>query len=238
MDSTTHIPDSTIIGKFVVIEDGVQLGENVSIGHHSVILKNTKIGDNVKIGSHCVLGIKPGGNKNMRKYKNRDKNLVIDENAQIGTHVSVYASTNIAKDVFIADHASIRENVMVGEGSIIGRGSMVEVNTKIGSNCTIQTLGYITAETVLENDVFIGPCVSMSNDKYMGTQNESLKGPYIQQGAKIGNNTSMLPGVIIGNSSVVGAGSVVTHDVPSKKTVVGVPARIMKKKESNDDTSS
>ncbi|SDI21208.1 transferase hexapeptide (six repeat-containing protein) [Alteribacillus persepolensis] len=238
MENDAYIPESAVVGKFVVIEEGVQLGENVSIGHHAVILKGTKIGDNVHIGSHCVIGIKPGGNKNMRKFKHSKQHLVIGDNVRIGSHASIYSSSSIDKDVFIADQASIRENVTIGAGTIVGRGAIVEVNTKIGRNCTIQTLGYVTAETHIEDNVFIGPCVSMSNDKYMGTQNEKLKGPYICNGSKIGNNASLLPGVTVGKKSVVGAGAVVTHDVPEKSTVAGVPARKMKEKENTDDTVS
>jgi acetyltransferase-like isoleucine patch superfamily enzyme len=64
----------------------------------------------------------------------------------------------------------------------------------------------------------------MSNDKYMGAKAYILKGPYIQEGAKIGNNASLLPGVNIGRGAIIGAGSVVTNHVPNFETVVGVPA--------------
>lgn len=220
----SSIPKSVQLGRHVVIEDDVTIGEHVVIGHHSVILKGTKIEDGVKIGSHCVLGIQPASSERMRGTSNHTSPLVIQSGTKMGHLVSVYAGTQIGNKVFIGDHASIRENVSIGEKSIIGRAAIVELNTVIGKNCTIQTLAYITGDTTIEDNVFIGPCVSMSNDKYMGAEDYSLKGPFISNGAKIGNNASLLPGVRIGKNSIVGAGAVVTKDTSDDKVVAGVPA--------------
>lgn len=220
----SYIPKSAIIGKNVVIEHGVNIGENVTIGHNSVVLEGTSIGDNVKIGANCVLGILPAGNAKMRKIGQTSQQLFIHSNVRIGNLVSIYTFSEINEHVFIGDHASIRENVTVGSGSVIGRAAVVELNTRIGQNCTIQTLAYVTGDTIIEDNVFIGPCVSMSNDKYMGAKDYTLKGPHIKDGAKIGNNASLLPGVTIGNQTIVGAGSVVTKDIQDRIIVAGVPA--------------
>ncbi|MEN3772532.1 N-acetyltransferase [Priestia megaterium] len=223
-----NIPKNTRVGKNTVIEEGVKIGENVIIGHNTVILKGTQIGNNVEIGSNCVLGIQPGSNKRMRKISQNYSQLIIKNNTKIGNIVSIYLGTLISENVFIGDHASIRENVSVEEGTVIGRAAIVELNSKIGKNCTIQTLAYVTGDTTLEDNVFIGPCVSMSNDKYMGAQNYRLKGPYIKERAKIGNNSSLLPGIIVGENTIVGAGSVVTKDLGSNQVVAGVPAKKLK----------
>jgi acetyltransferase-like isoleucine patch superfamily enzyme len=238
MVNRNHFPKSLILGEHVVIEEGVTIGENVTIGHHSVIMRDTKLGDNVTIGSHSVLGIRPQRTSTIRDSKPSHELLLINSNVRIGSLVSIYAGSVISEGVFIADHASVRENVEVGESTVIGRGAMIELNTRIGSKCTIQTLAYITGDTVLEDDVFIGPCVSMSNDKYMGGREYMLKGPYIGQGSKIGNNVSLLPGIRIGRHAVVGAGSVVTRHVGESETVAGVPARILRKMGDVQDDSS
>lgn len=141
--------------------------------------------------------------------------------------VTIYINTVIHENVFIGDHASIRENVSVGNGSVIGRGAMIELNTQIGKNVTIQTLAYVTGDTILEDHVFIGPCVSMSNDKYMGAKDFTLKGPNIKKRAKIGNNASLLPGVTVGKNAIVGAGSVVTKNLNDNTSFAGVPAKKM-----------
>lgn len=221
-------PKSLKTGKNVVIEENVTIGENVEIGHNSVILKGTIIGDDVVIGANCVLGIEPGGNKRMRKVSQNHHPLTIKNGVRIGSTVSIYSGTHISENVFIGDQASMRENVTVGEGTVIGRAAIVELNTKIGKNCTIQTLAYVTGDTTLEDGVFIGPCVSMSNDKYMGAQEYQLKGPHIKKGAKIGNNASLLPGVIIGENTIVGAGAVVTKNLGSNEVAAGVPAKRIK----------
>ena len=221
----SHIPDDTHLGKYVVIEDNVTIGKNVSIGHHTTILKGTQIGDNVTIGCHCVLGIKPATNARMRKSSTGHPHLNIQPHTRIGHVVSVYSGTQINKGVFIGDHASIRENVLIGEETVIGRAAIVELNTVIGKSCTIQTQAYITGDTILEDHVFIGPCVSMSNDKYMGAKEYSLKGPYIKTGAKVGNNASLLPGVVIGTDTIIGAGAVVTRDIDDGIVAAGIPAK-------------
>lgn len=223
-----NIPKSVTLGDHVVIEEDVTIGENVVIGHHSVILKGTTIEDNVMIGSHSVLGIEPQATKSMRGITKAKKPLVIHSGTKIGNLTSIYAGTKIGNRVFIGDHASIREHVSIGDQSVVGRAAIIELNTTIGKNCTIQTLAYVTGDTVMEDNVFIGPCVSMSNDKYMGAKDYQLQGPIIKKGAKIGNNASLLPGVIIGQNTVVGAGAVVTKHTGSNQTVAGIPAKSIK----------
>lgn len=221
-------PENLQLGQNVVIEDGVTIGDNVTIGHNTVILTGTVIGDHVRIGANCVLGVKRSGNKRMRKDNETFEKLTIGNHTTIGNLVSIYSGSAIGESCFIGDHASIRENVSVGKESVIGRAAIVELNTTIGNRCTIQTLAYVTGDTTLEDDVFIGPCVSMSNDKYMGLQEYELKGPHIKRNAKIGNNASLLPSITIGEDAVVGAGSVVTKDVNDGDTVAGVPAKNLK----------
>lgn len=223
----SHIPKSVKLGDHVVIEEGVILGENVCIGHHTTILSGTKIGEDVTIGSNCVLGIKPNVNQRMRKISESDDVLSIQSATRIGHLVSIYANTQIGQDVFIGDHASIREHVSIDNETVIGRAAMIEVNTTIGTSCTIQTQAYVTGDTILEDHVFIGPCVSMSNDKYMGAKPYELQGPYIKAGAKIGNNASLLPSVIVGTNATIGAGSVVTKNIDDHIVAAGIPAQEM-----------
>ena len=217
------------LGQNVIIEENVQIGKDVSVGHNSVILAGTVIGDGVSVGCNCVLGIKPGGNKKMRKTAVHVSPLIIGKDARIANGVSLYEGSNIGESVFIGDHASVRENVRIGAETIIGRSAIVELNTVIGSRCTIQTLAYVTGDTVLEDRVFLGPCVSMSNDKYMGAADVTLKGPYIEEDVKVGNNASLLPGIRIKKGAVIGAGTVVTKDIEAGLTIVGAYGKPLKK---------
>ncbi|WP_142669847.1 DapH/DapD/GlmU-related protein [Alteribacter lacisalsi] len=220
----TNKPAST--GLNVVIEENVTFGKNVTVGHNVVIKEGTIIGDNVTIGDMTVVGKRPSSNRKMaRKPPAALPPLVLGTSVTIGCGSVLYRGSTLGEGVFVADLSSIRENVTVDTDSIIGRNVIVENNTRIGKRVTVQTGCYVTADMIIEDEVFIGPCCSSSNDKYMGAGNFSHTGPIIKKGAKIGNNTTMLPAVTIGENAIVGAGAVIVKDVPAGTTVVGNPAR-------------
>jgi acetyltransferase-like isoleucine patch superfamily enzyme len=86
----------------------------------------------------------------------------------------------------------------------------------------------VTAYSVLEEDVFIAPGVTTTNDNFMGRTEarlDQMRGPRIRRGARVGGAAVLLPGIEIGEEAFVGAGAVVTHDVPARAVVVGNPAR-------------
>ncbi|MBO0961860.1 N-acetyltransferase [Neobacillus sp. MM2021_6] len=227
--ASAQIGDNVTIGENVVIEENVVIGNNVSIGHNSIIKRDTKIGDFVQIGELTVLGKPTSSNKKMaRKPGNILDPLMIGDHVTIGCNCVIYRHVKLEKGSFVGDLTSIRERVTVGEDSIVGRNAIVETNTIIGNRVTIQTGCYITADMVIEDEVFIGPCCSSSNDKYMGMGNFKHQGPIIKRGAKIGNNATLLPAITIGENAIVGAGSVITKDVPANMTVVGNPGRVIK----------
>lgn len=222
------IGNNVNLGENIVIEENVTIGDNVSIGNNVTIKANTKIGNEVIINDLTVLGKNTSTNKKMaRKPSDSKEPLIIEDNVTIGCNCVIYRSVLLKKGVFVGDLSSIRENVTIGEDSIIGRSVIVENKTSIGKRVTIQTGCYITADMEIEDEVFFGPCCSTSNDKYMGMGNYKHQGPIVKKGAKIGNNATLLPGIIIGENSIVGAGTVVTKNVPSNKTVVGNPGRTL-----------
>jgi acetyltransferase-like isoleucine patch superfamily enzyme len=92
----------------------------------------------------------------------------------------------------------------------------------------IQAEAYITAHSTLEEHVFVAPCVVTTNDNLMGRterRHDLIAGPTIRRGARIGGGAVLCPGVEIGEEAFVGAGAVVTKDVPPRVIVVGNPAR-------------
>lgn len=229
IDKTAKIGKNVKIGEYVVIEQNVVVGDDVVIGHHVVIKQDTLIGNNVMIEDLVSLGRRPSSNKKMaRKPSLELAPLVIGDHVKIGSNCVIYLGTTISKGVLIGDLASIRERVYVGKESIVGRNATVENNTSIGERVTIQTGAYVTADMIIEDNVFIGPCFSSSNDKYMGEGNYSHKGPILKRGSKIGNNATLLPGVIVGKEAIVGAGAVVTKDIKDNDIVVGNPAKQLK----------
>ncbi len=117
----------------------------------------------------------------------------------------------------VGDQACIRERCAIGEDVVVGRGSLVENDTAVGDRTKIQAGAYVTAYTVVEEDVFIAPCVVTTNDNFMGRterRHELIKGPTIRRGARIGGGAILCPGVEIGEEAFIGAGAVVTKDVP------------------------
>jgi acetyltransferase-like isoleucine patch superfamily enzyme len=131
----------------------------------------------------------------------------------------------------IGDQACVRERCELGDEVVVGRGSLVENDTTIGARTRIQANAYVTAYSTLEEDVFIAPCVVTTNDNFMGRTEarlDAMRGPTIRRGARIGGGAVLLPGIEIGEEAFVGAGAVVTRDVPARAVVVGNPARVIR----------
>jgi len=203
------------------------------MGKNVIIYPGTRIGKNVSIEDNVVLGKQPVFAENsMNENKNeRFAPLIIGDNCRIGTGTILYAGAEIGDNVTIADLATIRERVYVGEFTMVGRGVAIENNVVIGSHVKLQTNCYITAHSTIGNDVFIAPMVTFTNDNYMGRADKcrkEMRGPWIRRGARIGANSTLLPGIAVGMDALVAAGSVVTKDVPGFKVVMGVPAKIVR----------
>ena len=127
--------------------------------------------------------------------------------------------------------------VETGEGSRIA--SFVEIGRDviIGARCNIQSFVYIPPHVRLGNDVFIGPGVIFTNDKYPPSHGEWKKGPWtvVEDDVSIGAGAIILPGVRIGRGSRIGAGAVVTKDVPEYTTVVGNPAEALRRYDDREE---
>jgi acetyltransferase-like isoleucine patch superfamily enzyme len=156
-----------------------------------------------------------------------DGNLSIGKSAVIRSGSVIYSGVSIGDNFRSGHNILIRENSKIGDNVLVGTNAVIDGDCKIGNNVSLQTGVYITRYTTIEDNVFLGPLCVTTNDKYM-RYGATLKGPVIKQGARIGANATIMPGISVGKGAVVSAGSVVTKDVPPYKVVIGVPARVVK----------
>ena len=203
------------------------------ISEHAFIFDNVVLGNNVTIMPGAVIGRPPvSSGATTRKNKKDYGDLIIGDDCVIGANAVIYSGTKIGKGSMVCDTACIREEVEIGDNTLIAMAVTINTNTNIGSNVKIMDNTHITGNAVIENNVFIGMLVTMANDNSMGRGNDDLKdmlGPTIREGAIIGQASCLLPGVIIGENSIVGANSVVTKDVEKDTLVMGVPAKKVSK---------
>jgi UDP-2-acetamido-3-amino-2,3-dideoxy-glucuronate N-acetyltransferase len=226
---TSQIGDGTQFGHNTIVSENVRIGNNCQIGHGVVIHADTVIGDNVRIDDNTVIGKLPM--KAALSAITKEKTLPpceIESGCLIGALSVIYRGCLIRTKVMIADLASVREDVEIGDFTIIGRGVTVENKVKIGKRCKIETEAYITALSEIEDGCFIAPEVTFTNDNFLGRTKDRFKyhkGVTLKRGARVGANVTFLPGVTVGPDALVAAGSVVTHDVPGGKIVLGAPAK-------------
>jgi acetyltransferase-like isoleucine patch superfamily enzyme len=178
-----------------------------------------------------VLGKQPTLSANSTAKRGPLPGLVLGAGCAVSAGAVLSAGSTFGERCVVGDLASVRERCTIGAGVVIGRGVCVENDTSIGSNTKIQSNAYITAHCTLEESVFIAPCVVTTNDNFMGRTEKRhalVRGALIRRGARVGGGATLLPGIEIGEEAFVGAGAVVTRDVPARKLVVGSPARVLR----------
>lgn len=225
---TNSIGVNAAIGEFAVIRHDVIIGNHVTIHPHVVIESGVILGDNVEVFPGAYIGKEPKG-PGLARRPSFEPWIKIGDNCNIGPHSVIYYEVEIGHNTLIGDGASIREKCFIGNNCIIGRNTTILYATVIGSKTKIMDLVNITGNSLIGENVFIAANTGCANDNAMGKNpydDTAIIGPRIKDGASIGLGALLLPGVVIGENAVVGAGSVVTSDVPDRAVVMGVPARI------------
>jgi acetyltransferase-like isoleucine patch superfamily enzyme len=197
----------------------------------AIVYAGTVLADGVQVLEYAVVGKQPVLSPRSTSKRDPRPPAIVSEGTVISTGAIVFAGTRIGARAILGDQSCVREGVTIGDDVVVGRGSLIENDTTIGSRTRIQANAYVTAYSVLEEDVFVAPCVVTTNDNFMGRTEmrlELMRGPTIRRGARIGGAAVICPGVEIGEEAFVGAGAVVTKDVPPGVVVVGSPARVLR----------
>ena len=148
----------------------------------------------------------------------------------IRSHTIIYVDAAIGERLTTGDGAQI-QNCIIGDDVTIGTLAVIESGAILGDRVTVHTGAFVCDKTIVGNDAWIGPHVTILNTKYPHTASSAQEriGVVIEERARIGGGAVLLPGIIIGRDALVGAGAVVTRDVLPWSVVVGNPASVMKK---------
>jgi acetyltransferase-like isoleucine patch superfamily enzyme len=186
------------------------------------IYENVALGDGSVVEDFCIVGTPPRG------AADGELATVLGSKAVIRSHTVIYAGNVIGNNFQTGNKVNIRESNRIGNNVSVGTLSVIEHHVDIADNVRIHTQVFIPEYSVLEEGCWIGPNVVFTNAKYPQAPGvkDQLHGPTIRRGAKIGANVTLLPGVVVGENALVGAGSVVVADVPAGAVVVGNPGEL------------
>jgi len=195
-----------------------------------LIYPNVRIGQGAVIGPFVIVGEPPVGRAP------GELPTIIGDNATIRSHSVIYAGNEIGDNLTTGHGVMIRECNCIGDNVSIGSHSLVEHRVHIGNGVRIHSHAFIPEYSTLDEGCWIGPNVVLTNARYplSPEAKNSLQGPTIRSGAKIGANATLLAGIIVGEDALVGAGAVVVEDVAPRAVVVGNPARYIKSIEELD----
>jgi acetyltransferase-like isoleucine patch superfamily enzyme len=209
---TITVLAGTVIGPFAVIHGGVSLAEQVRVEEHAVV-------GNPELG-YAVGRIYPGAGAD----------TLIADGAVIRSGAVIYADVHLGVNTLIGHHTLLRTGVHVGPETLLGHHLTIERATHIGRDVRCSPGSHITSATHIADHVFLGAGIRTINDKTLTWRNPQrkpeLQPPTFRQGAKIGSGCTVLAGVTIGEHALVGAGSLITHDIPAGALAYGTPARV------------
>ena len=214
----------------LVLSPTASVGEGVTFGANVVVHDGVVIGDGCQIQDNAVLG------KRTARGTAGDEPLVIGAGTKICTAAIVFATARIGAGAVIGDQAYVRERSRIGDGSLVGRGSAIDNDVIVGDRVSIQTMVYVTGFSVVEDDVFVGPGVTTTNDNTMMRQDRSapITGPTLRRACRVGGGVTIAPGVEVGEEAFVAAGAVVVNIVRPRSVVMGVPAREVRRVSDED----
>jgi acetyltransferase-like isoleucine patch superfamily enzyme len=158
-----------------------------------------------------------------------DRRLILGPGAHLRSGTVLYEGSIIGADFQTGHNVVVREENRIGDHVAVWSNSVIDYGCVIGNRVKIHTGVYVAQFTIIEEDAFLAPSVTITNDIHPGCPESKrcMKGPTIGRGAQIGGHVTLLPYVCIGEQALIGAGSVVTKDIPARAVAYGNPARIV-----------
>lgn len=161
----------------------------------------------------------------------RHPSVKFGENIRLGSHIIIEENCSVGDNSLIGNGCILRPFTSIGNNTMVGHLTVFEGHCEIGDNCLIHAQCHITKGSIIEDYVFIAPFTVLTNDRKMCHGRRHIldfvvEAPKIKRAARIGASCVILPGITIGENAVIGAGSVVTKDVPDNMIAVGNPAEI------------
>jgi acetyltransferase-like isoleucine patch superfamily enzyme len=201
-----------VIGPFAVIHGGVHLAEQARVEEYAVVGKP-------EVG-YAVGRIHPGAGAD----------TMIAAGAVVRSGAVIYAAVHIGVNTLVGHHTLLRTGVQVGTETLLGHHLTIERATRIGRDVRCSPGSHVTSATHIADSVFLGAGIRTINDKTLTWRNPQRKPvlhpPSFDTGAKIGSGSTVLAGVTVGEHALVGAGSLVTRDIPAGALAYGSPARV------------
>ena len=194
------------------------------ISPFAMIFPNVRLGENCIVEDFAIIGHPPRG------AKPGEMRTEIGGNAVIRSHSVIYAGNIIGDDLETGHGAMVREENTIGNKVSIGTGSVIEHHITIGDDVRIHSNCFVPEYTLIEDGCRLAPNAILTAAKHPLSLDvkKNIQGPILRKNCYIGANATILARVEIGENAMIGAGAVVTKDIPANMVVIGNPAKTLR----------